>query len=63
MAFNSPVEVVISNNAGATASGVTLTLTPPATGPDGYGAMRTEVHVHPAAALAPQDHPNQLFGF
>ena len=28
---------------------------------DGYGAMRTEVHIHPAGALASQAHPNQLF--
>ncbi len=28
---------------------------------DGYGAMRTEVHVYPAGHLAPQGHPNQLF--
>jgi FtsP/CotA-like multicopper oxidase with cupredoxin domain len=28
---------------------------------DGYGAMRTEVHVHPANSLPPQAHPNQLF--
>jgi FtsP/CotA-like multicopper oxidase with cupredoxin domain len=28
---------------------------------DGFGAMRTEVHVYPAGSLAPQVHPNQLF--
>jgi hypothetical protein len=28
---------------------------------DGYGAMRTEVHIHPAGALPSQAHPNQLF--
>ena len=28
---------------------------------DGFGAMRTEVHIYPAGALDPQAHPNQLF--
>ena len=28
---------------------------------DGYGAMRTEVHVHPTGSLPAQAHPNQLF--
>jgi hypothetical protein len=28
---------------------------------DGYGSMRTEVHIHPPTALAAQAHPNQLF--
>ena len=29
---------------------------------DGFGAMRTEVHIYSAAnARPPQDHPNQLF--
>ena len=28
---------------------------------DGFGAMRTEVHIHPLGALNAQAHPNQLF--
>jgi FtsP/CotA-like multicopper oxidase with cupredoxin domain len=28
---------------------------------DGYGSMRTEVHIHPSGTLPTQAHPNQLF--
>ena len=58
-AYVDPTHVVLSNN--ATGGSGSYVLSPPATPEDGYGAMRTEVHIHPAGALGAQVHPNQLF--
>jgi FtsP/CotA-like multicopper oxidase with cupredoxin domain len=52
-------QTVQLSSAAAAGSG-TVTITPPATDRDGYGAMRTEVHIYPSG-LGPQTHPNQLF--